>query len=51
MNIKEKIARKLTDASSERPVTIAFLGDSVTHGCFEVIEKPNRGGAIDCIYD
>lgn len=49
MNIKEKITKKLANAPSERPVTIAFLGDSVTHGCFEIIQKGD--GAIDCIYD
>lgn len=50
MNIKEKISVKLKNYSSERPLTIAFLGDSVTHGCFECIEiQPDR--KIDCVYD
>lgn len=42
MNIKEKISAKIKNYSSERPLTIAFLGDSVTHGCFECIEKFHR---------
>lgn len=50
MNIREKIQKKLADAPSEGPVSIAFLGDSVTHGCFEVFEK-ERPGWIDCVYD
>lgn len=50
MNIKEKISVKIKNYSSERPLTIAFLGDSVTHGCFECIEKFPEN-VIDCIYD
>lgn len=51
MDIKEKITKKYDKIRAEKPVTIAFLGDSVTHGCFEVIENPNRIDGIDCIYD
>ena len=50
MDIREKIKRKLADAPSEAPVSIAFLGDRVTHGCFEVFEK-EKPGLIDCVYD
>ena len=35
MEIINKIQRKNNDFYKENPVTIAFLGDSVTHGCFE----------------
>lgn len=49
MKIIEEIKRKAANPGCEAPVKIAFLGDSVTHGCFEVIEK--RNGEFDCIYD
>ena len=42
MKIIEKIARKAQDANNPRP-TIAFLGDSVTEGCFELVPR-NSGG-------
>ena len=35
MNIVEKIKNKNNDNFGSKPVTIAFLGDSVTHGCFD----------------
>ena len=35
MKIVEKIKAKQADLLSNAPVTIAFLGDSVTQGCFE----------------
>ena len=35
MKIIEKIAKKSADIYGAKPVTIAFLGDSVTQGCFE----------------
>ncbi len=35
MEIIKKIAEKNADIYGARPVTIAFLGDSVTQGCFE----------------
>ena len=48
MNIVEKIKRKRDDASSP-PVTIAFIGDSITQGCFEVYYKtPTK---LDTIYE
>ena len=48
MNIVEKIKRKQDDTSSA-PVTIAFIGDSITQGCFEVYYKtPTQ---LDTIYE
>ena len=35
MEIINKIQNKNKNNYNEKPVTIAFLGDSVTHGCFE----------------
>lgn len=42
MKIMQKIARKAADNYNEAGVTIAFLGDSVTQGCFENFRK-NKG--------
>ena len=36
MELLKLLAKKNTDISSSAPVTIAFLGDSVTQGCFEL---------------
>ena len=36
MNIVEKFKKKARSNGTEAPVTIAFLGDSVTQGCFEL---------------
>ena len=45
--IKKLIAKK--DMHNNPAVTIAFLGDSVTHGCFECwIDKGDR---LDTVYD
>ena len=35
MKIIQKISAKNADIYNAKPVTIAFIGDSVTHGCFE----------------
>lgn len=54
MKFVERISARSKDARSERPVLIACIGDSVTHGCFELIVdkesdsyegvyKPNEG--------
>lgn len=48
MKIIEKIAKKTQDADNPRP-TIAFLGDSVTEGCFELV--PRRCGGHDNVFD
>ena len=39
MKIIEKIKNKQKDWYGERQPVIAFLGDSVTHGCFDVYVK------------
>lgn len=36
MKIMERLAARARDAGANRPVLIACLGDSVTHGCFEL---------------
>lgn len=36
MRFLEKLAKKNGDMYGEPPVTVAFLGDSVTNGCFEL---------------
>ena len=54
MKTAEKIRLKATDLYNQDPVTIAFLGDSVTHGVFEVY--PLESGMTlpafdaDCVY-
>ena len=49
MKIMEKIVDRQRDPFGAKIPTIAFLGDSVTDGCFELrMEKDNR---IDPIYD
>lgn len=54
MRILERIAERNEDPGGQPPVLIAFLGDSVTHGCFELrlngrrrrIPLPSRDRAI-----
>lgn len=48
MKIIELLAKKQNDLYGGRPATIAFLGDSVTQGCFELFES---GRAIDTVFD
>lgn len=48
MRIIDKIIRKQNDNKNNPGVTIAFLGDSVTQGCFEVYKK---GDGIETIFD
>lgn len=43
MRIMEKLAARTGNAGACTPVLIAFIGDSVTHGCFEV--------AMDKVHD
>lgn len=47
MKFLEKIRQKAKDNYAEG-VCIAFLGDSVTHGCFEIYKTPD---GLDGIYD
>ena len=49
MKIMKKIAAKAADNMNNSGVTIAFLGDSVTQGCFEVFTK--QDGGIETIFD
>ncbi len=43
MKIVQKMAKKAADNWNEPGVTIAFLGDSVTQGCFELYRKGEDG--------
>ncbi len=49
MQIAEKLAAKARDNFDAPGVTIAFLGDSVTQGCFELYEKAD--GVMDPVFD
>ncbi len=49
MKIVEKITKKSKNLNGESPVCIAFLGDSVTQGCFDVY--PLSENAIDTVFD
>ncbi|MBP3360367.1 MAG: GDSL family lipase [Clostridia bacterium] len=42
MNILEKFSAKQRDYQSARTPSIAFFGDSVTHGCFEIYMKNEK---------
>lgn len=48
MRVMDKIRKKAMDNDNEGSVTIAFLGDSVTQGCFEIY--PN-GEEIGVVFD
>ena len=47
--IAEKIKAKSDAPYAVSPVTIAFLGDSVTQGCFEVYK--NGEGSVEAVFD
>lgn len=49
MQIIEKIKAKQMDLKEKPTVTIAFLGDSVTQGCFDVYLQAN--GGIETYFD
>ena len=49
MKILEKLQKKQANMVGEAPVTIAFLGDSVTQGCFECYYKSQK--ALETVYD
>ncbi len=49
MEIVNKIKEKQNDLYSRKPITIAFLGDSVTQGCFECFEP--IPGTIDTVFE
>lgn len=48
MNIIEKFKARLNDRL-EAPITIGFLGDSVTQGCFELYQK--EPGKLATVFD
>ena len=49
MNIVDKIKNKQADLWGSSPITIAFLGDSVTQGCYECYLKAD--GNIETFFD
>lgn len=49
MKIIDKIKEKQSDLYSRKPITIAFLGDSVTQGCFGCYEPVPGGIETDFI--
>lgn len=49
MKITEKLSAKLNDNRNNEGVVIAFLGDSVTQGCFELYKKENN--TVATIFD
>lgn len=49
MKITSLIAARSADAFGARSPRIVCLGDSVTHGCFEVYM--NKDGKVDTVYD
>ncbi len=49
MKIIEKLAAKTADHMNHEGVTVAFLGDSVTQGCFEIYKKEDN--AIETVFD
>ena len=49
MKIIRKLSEKNQDIYGAKPVTIAFLGDSVTQGCYECYYK--NDGRIETVYD
>ncbi len=49
MRVGELLKKKQENLTDNQPVTIAFLGDSVTQGCFECyIESPNT---VQTVFD
>lgn len=48
MKIMEKLRARNQDYFHNRPVTIACLGDSVTHGCFEIFPDGKGGIGVAC---
>ncbi len=49
MNIIKKIKAKAEDNAHNEGVTLAFLGDSVTQGCFELYKK--EGNVVETVFD
>ncbi len=51
MKIVQKITARQYDQHGKPPVTIAFIGDSVTQGCFECDYAPEAGFFGPCEYE
>ncbi|MBR5508000.1 MAG: GDSL family lipase [Clostridia bacterium] len=49
MNIIDRIVEKQNNNYEKRGVTVAFLGDSVTQGCFEVYRKSEK--ELETVFD
>ena len=49
MRITQKISNKNNDLLGQKPVTIAFIGDSVTQGCFECYF--DNDGKVQTVFD
>ena len=49
MKIIEKISEKNKNLNQAKPVTIAFLGDSITQGCFECYY--DEKGSLQTVFD
>ena len=49
MKIIEKLVNKNNDVAHYEGATIAFLGDSVTQGCFEIYKKENN--VVETVFD
>ena len=49
MNITKLLNEKQKSLSGAKPITIAFLGDSVTQGCFECYTTSNT--SFDTVFD
>jgi len=49
LKIIEKLREKSLDPTGSEPITLAFLGDSVTQGCFEIYK--NSKNKIETVYD
>jgi lysophospholipase L1-like esterase len=48
VEILNKIIAKKNDVFGAEPITIAFIGDSVTQGCFEMYRSNDRGYQTEC---
>jgi len=51
MKITKIIQEKINDPHGAKPVTIAFFGDSVTKGCFEVVANLEKEGSFITKHD
>ena len=49
MNIIKKMTAKTADNTHNEGITLAFLGDSVTQGCFELYKK--HDGTFETVFD